>query len=315
MNLRKAIAVRLVRAFGLNQERYVRFPWAAANGPIYYIVRRNLNWGDAGFFSNWLYALTHIAYAKEKGWIPVVDMRNCHTLYSEKHPVNGTRNAWEYYFEQPVDTRTAYRSGRFVLSTGSGRKKSYMPFVETDERLDLVPERAEQLKAAAADYMHVRPDLLLSFEEWETTHLAGKRVLGVHWRGTDKRAPPPGHRSTTSLEALLTAVSDLRDRRKPDLIFLASDETGIRERIEEAAGVPVVQTEACRLDAGDARGLHLANVRHARPNHRYLLGLEVLRDAWLLSRCDFLVHGHSNVVNAVLLLRDRPFDDRILVRT
>ena len=287
MNFRKAIAVRLVRA----------------------------DWGDAGFFSNWLYALTHVAYAKEKGWIPVIDMRNYHTLYSEKHPVNGTRNTWEYYFEQPVDTRTAYRSGRFVLSAGSGRKKLYMPFVETDEKLELVPERARKLMSSAADYVHVRSELLSSFEKWEKMHFAGKRVLGVHWRGTDKRTPPPGHRSTTPLEALLPAVRNLCDRRKPDLVFLASDETGIRERIEEAAGVPVVQTDARRLAAGDTRGLHLAKVRRARPNHRYLLGLEVLRDAWLLSRCDFLVHGHSNVVNAALLLRDHPFDDRILVRT
>ncbi len=315
MNFRKAIAVRLVRAFGFDRERYVRFPWVAADGPVYYIVRRNLDWGDAGFFSNWLYALTHVAYAKEKGWIPVIDMRNYHTLYSEKHPVNGTRNTWEYYFEQPVDTRTAYRSGRFVLSAGSGRKKLYMPFVETDEKLELVPERARKLMSSAADYVHVRSELLSSFEKWEKMHFAGKRVLGVHWRGTDKRTPPPGHRSTTPLEALLPAVRNLCDRRKPDLVFLASDETGIRERIEEAAGVPVVQTDARRLAAGDTRGLHLAKVRRARPNHRYLLGLEVLRDAWLLSRCDFLVHGHSNVVNAALLLRDHPFDDRILVRT
>ena len=92
MNLRKAIAVRLVQTFGFDRERHVRFPWAAADGPVYYIVRRSLNWGDAGFFSNWLYALTHVAYAKEKGWIPVIDMRNYRTLYSEDHPVNGTRN-------------------------------------------------------------------------------------------------------------------------------------------------------------------------------------------------------------------------------
>lgn len=315
MNLRKAIAVRLVQTFGFDRERHVRFPWAAADGPVYYIVRRSLNWGDAGFFSNWLYALTHVAYAKEKGWIPVIDMRNYRTLYSEDHPVNGTRNAWEYYFEQPVDTRTAYRSGRFVLSAGSGRKKRYMPFVETDEKLELVPERARKLMSTAADYVHVRPDLLSSFEEWERTHFAGKRVLGVHWRGTDKRTPPPGHRPTTPMEALLTAIRNLSDRRKPDLVFLASDEAGIREKIESAAGIPVIEAEAYRLETGDARGLHLAKVRHARPNHRYLLGLEVLRDAWLLSRCEFLVHGHSNVINAVLLMRDRPYEDRILVTT
>ena len=40
---------------------------------------------------------------------------------------------------------------------------------------------------------------------------------------------------------------------------------------------------------------------------RYRLGLEVLRDAWFLSRCDYLLCGHSNVSNAALFLRGRPF--------
>ena len=88
MNLRKAISARIERATGFARERLVHFPWAPNGGPTYYIVRRCLGWGGNGFFSNYLYALTHIAYAKENGWIPVVDMRNYRTLYSENHPVN-----------------------------------------------------------------------------------------------------------------------------------------------------------------------------------------------------------------------------------
>jgi len=315
MSLHNAIAARIERAIGFGRERLIRLPWAPAAGPVHYIVRRCLGWGEAGFFSNYLYALTHIAYAKDRGWIPVVDMRNYRTLYSERHPVNGSLNDWDHYFLQPVDTRTAYASGRFVLSDGWNRKSEYHPIWETDDLLELIPDRAAKLRATTADYTRIRPEILAEFEAWERDNLAGKRVLGAHWRGTDKIVPPPGHRPTPPLAALLDAIREASDRLRPDLIFLASDETGIRERLEEELSMPVVSAAAFRLAAGDRRGLHLAPVRHARPNHRHLLGLEVLRDAWLLSRCDGLVHGHSNVINAALLFRDHPFEERVLVKS
>ena len=35
------------------------------------------------------------------GYIPVIDWQNYRTQYNIDSPVSGTRNAWEYYFEQP----------------------------------------------------------------------------------------------------------------------------------------------------------------------------------------------------------------------
>ena len=315
MNLRKAVTHRIWQAVGFNKERSIRFPWASREGPVYYIVRRTLGWGGTGFFSNYFYALTHIAYGREKGWIPVVDMQNYATPYSENHPVNGTRNAWEYYFGQPVDTRTAYRSGRFVLSDGLNRKIEWHPFRETDDTVELQTDTSRRLKDLVRDYAMIRPDILSGFEDWERGHFEGKRILGVHWRGTDKRDPPPGHRPTPDLSALTTAVRDMCERHRPDAIFLASDENGIREAVETAVPVPVLTAEAHRLQAGDARGLHTSSEHGVRPNHRYLLGLEVLRDAWLLSRCDWLIHGHSNVTNAALFFRDRPYHAATLLES
>ena len=313
MNLRKAITHRIWQAVGFNKERSIRFPWASREGPVYYIVRRTLGWGGTGFFSNYFYALTHVAYAKENGWIPVVDMRNYGTLYSENHPVNGTRNAWEYYFEQPVDTRTAYRSGRFVLSNGLDRKIQWHPFRETDTSVEMIPDIAAKLKVLTSNYRQLRSEIEAEFTDWERTHFSDRKILGVHWRGTDKRNPPPLHRPSPAMDALLSAVRKAAEDRHPDAVFLATDENGVREALAQTLSAPILTTDAFRLEAGDGRGLHTASVRHARPNHRYRLGLEVLRDAWLLSRCDSLVHGHSNVTNAAMFFRDEPFMQRILV--
>ncbi len=42
MNVRKAVTHRLWQAIGFNKERPVRFPWAAKDGPPYYIIRPTL---------------------------------------------------------------------------------------------------------------------------------------------------------------------------------------------------------------------------------------------------------------------------------
>ena len=56
-------------------------------------------------------------------------------------------------------------------------------------------------------------------------------------------------------------------------------------------------------DTGEEKhvGIHETEVLDARPFHKYLLGKEVLKDAYFLNRCDYLLCGHSNITNVVLL--------------
>ncbi len=314
MKLVASVLYRLELAFRFQKERRFRFSPSCRNHAVHYIIRRIPRWGDAGFFSNWMFVLTHMAYARQNGWIPVVDMRNYRTLYSEPGAVNGSKNAWEYYFRQPgVGTREAYRSGNFILSDGCGPRPEWKPFSETDDAVELIPTQADFLRRIVQTDMQIRPEILASFVRWKADRFTGKRVLGVHWRGTDKRTPPPGHRPTPPQERLSDAIARVVRRRPYDLVFLASDEIGVSESVRTASGLPVVMADACRMETGHSTGLHNDPAKPRRPLHRYLLGLEVLRDAWLLSRCDGLVHGHSNVTNAAVLLRDGPFDDDELI--
>ena len=62
---------------------------------IFYIIRRS---PGAGLFSNVIYVLNQIKIAELNNFIPIIDMQNFTTIYNEK--INGTFNAWEYYFEK-----------------------------------------------------------------------------------------------------------------------------------------------------------------------------------------------------------------------
>ena len=55
------------------------------------------------FFLNFFFVLGHIIYAEQNGFEQIVDMHHYPTLYNEKQKIDGKRNAWEYYFEQPSD--------------------------------------------------------------------------------------------------------------------------------------------------------------------------------------------------------------------
>ncbi|MCC8192296.1 MAG: hypothetical protein LIO41_04575 [Ruminococcus sp.] len=88
------------------------------NDKMIYIIRRV---EKCGFFSNYFFVLGHIIYALNNNYIPVVDMENYMTLYSEHKELHGTKNAWEYYFYQPIgkiSLECAYESKEYILSSG-----------------------------------------------------------------------------------------------------------------------------------------------------------------------------------------------------
>ena len=117
-----------------------------------------------------------------------------------------------------------------------------------------------------------------------------------------------------SEENLLLALEELVES-KPDAIFLASDEENVSSLLKSVTNIPVVQLSTSRLPFGSHEGLHLQKGPVQRPMHRYLLGFEVLRDAWFLSRCDDLLCGHSNVSNAAMFLRGTPYRNLRVVNT
>ena len=63
---------------------------------VFYIIKRT---PGTGLFSNVLYVLNHLKIAKKNKYIPFVDMENFITIYNERKKINGTKNAWEYYFK------------------------------------------------------------------------------------------------------------------------------------------------------------------------------------------------------------------------
>lgn len=285
------------------------------NQPTYYIVRRNIRWGIAGFFSNYLYAISHITYAKEQGYIPVVDMENFKTLYSEKKPINGKKNVWEYYFSNNgISTKKAYASKNFILSDGFNQKPGYKLYIETNKVCDINRDIYKKTESLSKEYYTINKTLLTKFENLRNELFSDKSICGLHYRGTDKITPPKGHRYTPDISNFISAVKEIIKNHKVDILFICTDEEDFIDIMSnEFKNLTIKSTQSFRLNSNDHTGVHYAKPVNARKNHYYLLGEEVLCDTYLLSKCDYLICGHSNVSIAAMFMNGDTYKEKIII--
>lgn len=285
----------------------------------YYIISRSAN--GAGFFSNYMWVLGHVIFARKLRYIPVVDMENYPTLYSEKEPIKGEKNAWNYYFENVGDIalKDAYESGQYVMGQD-------VPLHKYEEKYCIGNYRFPTQKAITyyapiiEKNIIIKKELVGSFKkEWEKSVSKKDKVLGIHIRGTDMKNNL-GHPMPASVSVYLdTALRMLKENPEITKIFLATDECNAKEYFEKAfqnTKWKLFMNNAFRVwDKGDNKrvGVHETKVRDPRPLHKFLLGKEVLQDAWFLYQCDYLLCGHSNITNVVLLWKNNRYKKVVCV--
>ena len=236
-------------------------------------------WRDSlgsGFFSNFTQVLSHIQRAEELGMVPVVDFENFRTLYNMESPVNGSRNAWEYYFHpvSPYPLAEVYRSRRVYFCSGDyprgytfGTNAEYREFLDKHIRLqENVKERIDRYRG----------------------EFAGRRVLGIHFRGKEINTAPR-HAFGPTPEQIVRHADRLMEQFELDRIFLVTEEKRYEELLSRRYGDKVFFTDSFRAAKVNSYNLH------PRPLHRYLLGLEVLADAELLAMAQVILCSNTGV--------------------
>lgn len=285
----------------------------------YYVIYRSA--GGAGFFSNYVWVLGHVVFARKFGYIPVVDMEHYQTLYSEEQPVSGTCNAWNYYFEDVSDIslQEVYEQGNYVLGKDMPLHKYAEKYCEQEYRFP-TSEAVSYYAPFIERYLKVRQELREEFDaKWDRNTASSNQVLGVHIRGTDMKNNL-GHPVPADAQTYLQRVrAVLNEHPDIDSVFLATDENDVKEIFEMAfrdTTYTLFMNEAFRVwdtDADKKTGIHELQIENARPLHKYLLGKEVLQDAWFLHKCDYLVCGHSNISNVAILWNGNRYNEVVRV--
>lgn len=133
-------------------------------------------------------------------------------------------------------------------------------------------------------YVGIRREILDEVDARAAQMFAGKIVLGLHYRGTDKWMEAP---RTTFEDARNKVALLLRHTPGIEMIFVASDEADFIEFIRaEPLGVPLVWSEDHEVTRG-MRPLFVAD------GNRYRRGREALVTSLLLARCDYCIKTSS----------------------
>ncbi len=182
-------------------------------------------------------------------------------------------NWWSYYLEP--------------LRLGNKQGKKIVPYRFLKHSVDMA-NRSEfhltKFRSAelVSNYFQFKPFLLQMVHDFATIHFNGKKVIGVHYRGTDKKLEAP----RVPYQRVLNEISKVLT--SDDLIFIATDEEKFLSFIQSHFPYQTLSITAKRSE--NERPIHLGS-----NGSGYQIGLEAMLDAFLLSRCDLLIRTSSNL--------------------
>lgn len=240
--------------------------------------------------ANYFYVVSHLFYAREKGWIPVVDQQNYPVYNSMDTPINGTMNAWEYFWKQPggISLEEAYRSRNVVLSKRNWFSQWDMGY-EVQRYYD--PEtihhygeicRAIPYQAAIQERIQRERD----------RYMTGEAILGVNVRmGAHSKQSVfhgAGHPVQPELDELMAILKQRMSEWGYGCIFLAADSEIAVETFRSEFGERLIVFERQRAETGKEYEDDPEKEMY-RKDRLYRTTLDYLTEMELLAACDGLI--------------------------
>ena len=257
------------------------------NENIYYI-RRGAGRNDiAGLVGTYYLVGCEVYVAHKMGMIPYVDFERFPCQYSVEREVNGTKNAWEYYFEQPYGTkkRDAYGGKQFVLS-GWTLSKSKKRRLYADEWVRFT---GRERKSFLEKVMPVKKYLKNEVNEYYENEFSNRDVLGVFLRGTDYMANKPiGHDVQPTVEMAISKIDLFLKKYDIDRIFLVTEDEDIYSKMKERYRNLVFCSDYNFIRFNPKKDKW---VKDAFDNDPYERGKNYLIRVMLLARCKYYVGG------------------------
>jgi len=183
-------------------------------------------------------------------------------------------NWWEYHFE-PLDVGA--REGARVTVIGDRQHDLFayrLPRISRRRGFELIDR-------------YIRPNARIRalVETFVREHFAGRTMIGIHYRGTDKHEDAPRVSYETVREAVLDAIAGAHPARCE--IFLATDEQAFLDYMRAQFPGRVHCLDMVRsVDGGPIDVI---------PGNNFKKGTDAVLDCLLLSRCDFLIRTASNL--------------------
>ncbi len=220
-------------------------------------------------------------------------------------------NIWNRFFYQPCDAE----KDRIIEMVAAGRYRvrhwrDAGPWLlgygkEHDRSQYTRPDFVDRIRALTRAHLRLRPHVADAFDRFHAEHLEGRRVLGVHKRGTDLLTTSHGAGLYHVINArfLRRRIDRALDQQNCDWIYLATDEQVVVDAMVKSYGRRVIKYPAAVAPAGVLNAVHNLNWNRD-PEFKHSLGRDVLIDALALSRTAHALLMSSNVSLLSLFLRN-----------
>lgn len=283
----------------------------------YYIIGRE-SWAGNGLFSCAIAVVSAIEYAVERGYIPVVDMKNSDNAYLYQNEI-GKVNAWDYYFEQPLaninkelySLDEAYNSKSVIVNNADngGIVQALYPATipsllrknnKVLQRWGVQYKKYVRLNAKTQKYVD---------DQYNKIIHADDRVLGIFVRGGEYRLSRPyGHPIQPGISEIICNARLFMEKWECNKIFLTTEDEDILREFTEAFGDEVISTERRYIKYIVCDGVEGQYLRYVKPPERerekYLSGLEYLTDVYIMSRCNSIIGSTTCGMIASVLMSE-----------
>jgi hypothetical protein len=236
-------------------------------------------------------------------------MRNYLTFFNEQKAINGTFNAWEYYFRQPTEysLEDAYNGKNVILSRGI-YFHNIVPYGCFD------PKKINFFHEVIQDYIHFN-EKTLALINTKKQELFGKKrnILGVHSRGTDYRTYlAKGHNKVAELDDLINQTIRLFNDWEMEWVYLASEETIAVDKFYKVFKEKLLVTNSKRINEYNQEMGSSSEINFKREYDNYLKGLECLIDIYLLSECDTIICSKVNGAQAAFEFNGNKYQNKYI---
>jgi len=170
------------------------------------------------------------------------------------------------------------------------------PWLEPGD-VDFGTSPVEAKRRLARKYLRFRPHLVAAVDSIWSQHMAGRRWLAVHIRGSDKGVELDNLEEVNNLYPKI--MDDWISKNETGAIFLMTDSIQQYFKMKERYGSRILVLKNIRTQS--KIGVHLGR------NDPVKVAEQVIIDTLLASRCEeFLGNGASNVSLAVECLKEWP---------
>ena len=271
------------------------------NKQTYYVIRSRE--ASDGLLSTYFFVISHVVWALERDYIPVVKFDDETCQYYVGREINGTYNAWEYFFTQPcgVKYEDIPNDANILLSGWTLFEKNGVKDVKLT-----VDNVRKTIKNVCEKHCGVQPYIWEIVDQKAKELFDGNNTLGAFIRGTDYVAlKPKGHYIQPTVDDLQEKIDEFLSKYEIGKIFVVTEDYDIYQCLEQKYRGRVFTSDDDFVKNYNTEDYLSASLN----SDPYVRGLNYLIRVLLLAKCPYIVSSITNGSLFALTVKNEEYSD------